>query len=135
MSLLEFQRRMVADVLRPLTPDDTMQTLLSNGTSMELHAASYVKPNPRLSAFERLEIYNRQYWFRVLSAIAEDFPALESVLGTVRFDKLVRDYIAANPSQCFTLRNLGSSLPQWLAANPSYAGNRAQMAVDVARIE
>ncbi len=38
-------------------------------------AESFIAPNSRLTAFERLEIYNRQYWFRVLGALAEDFPA------------------------------------------------------------
>ncbi len=28
----------------------------------------FIKPNDRLTSFERLEIYNRHYWFRVLSA-------------------------------------------------------------------
>ncbi len=43
--------------------------------------ASYIKPDPLLTSFERLEIYNRQYWFRVIAAVAEDFPALQVVLG------------------------------------------------------
>ena len=48
---------------------------------MEQVAASFIAPNSRLSSFERLEIYNRQYWFRILNALAEDFPALRSVIG------------------------------------------------------
>ena len=39
-------------------------------------AGRYIKPNDRLTSFERLEIYNRQYWFRVIAAVSEDFPAL-----------------------------------------------------------
>ena len=33
------------------------------------------------------------------------------------------------------MRNLGSKLAEWLAANPEYAGRRQRLAVDVARIE
>ena len=48
---------------------------------MGAYAASYIKPNDRLTSFERLEIYNRQYWFRVLGSMVEDFPGLRAVLG------------------------------------------------------
>jgi len=57
-----------------------MQTTTEDGVSTGEIAAGYVKPNPRLTSFERLEIYNRQYWFRVIGSVSEDFPALEAVL-------------------------------------------------------
>jgi hypothetical protein len=135
MSLLEFQRRMAADVMRPLTNDESMREQLDDGSSMSDHAAAYVKPNCHLSAFERLEVYNRQYWFRVLAALTEDFPALEAVVGAEQFELLAREYLAAHPSRSFTLRNLGSRLPGWLAAHPEFAGNGAELATDVARLE
>ena len=37
-------------------------------------AAAFIKPNDRLSSFERLEIYNCQYWFRVLDCLYDDYP-------------------------------------------------------------
>jgi hypothetical protein len=135
MSLLEFQRRMVADVLRPLTGDETMQERLEDGSRMSDRADAYIKPNRHLSAFERLEIYNRQYWFRVLAALTEDFLALEAVVGAERFEDLARAYLAANPSHSFSLRNLGSRLPAWLAAHPEFAGDRDELAIDVACLE
>ncbi|MGD0942198.1 MAG: DNA-binding domain-containing protein [Terracidiphilus sp.] len=135
MSLLEFQRRMAADVMRPLAGDETMLEQLDDGSSLSDHAAAYVKPNRLLSAFERLEIYNRQYWFRVLAALTEDFPALEAVIGAEQFELLARDYLAAHPSRSFTLRNLGGRLPAWLTAHPDFAGDRAELAIDVASLE
>jgi hypothetical protein len=68
MSLLELQRRMAEDVRRPLTPDYQMQRVTEDGSSTEDLAASYITPNARLSSFERLEIYNRQYWLRLSGA-------------------------------------------------------------------
>jgi hypothetical protein len=135
MSLLEFQRRMAADVMFPLTADESMREVRGDGSSMSDHAAAYIKPNRHLSPFERLEIYNRQYWFRVLSALTEDFPALEAVIGREQFEILARTYLAAHPSRSFTLRNLGSRLPLWLAAHPQYAGSSPELAIDVARLE
>ncbi len=135
MSLLEFQRRMAADVMHPLTVDESMQEERDDGSSMRDHAAAYIKPNRHLRPFDRLEIYNRQYWFRILSALTEDFPALEAVIGPEQFEDLARTYLAAHPSRSFTLRNLGSRLPAWLATHPQYAGSSPELAIDVARLE
>jgi hypothetical protein len=126
---------MIEDVLRPLTTDESMQAHCGDGSSVSDHAEAYIKPNRHLSAFERLEIYNRQYWLRVMDALAEDFPALEAVIGRAQFKELSRQYLAAHPSRSFTLRNLGSCLPAWLAEHPEFAGNRAELALDVARVE
>jgi hypothetical protein len=98
-------------------------------------ASSFIAPNSRLSAFERLEIYNRQYWFRVLSGLAEDFPAVRAVVGGSRFDALSIAYLTAHPSRSFTMRNLGSKLVEWLGEHPQWTGRRQALAVDVARVE
>jgi hypothetical protein len=135
MNLLELQRRMSQDVMRPLTPDFAMQAMTEQGLPTDDVAASYIKPNPVLTSFERLEIYNRQYWFRVIAAASEDFPALHAVLGQERFDSLVLAYLRENPSTSFSLRNLGARLPAWLASYPKLAGPEHALAVDVARLE
>ena len=135
MNLLELQRRMSEDVRRPLTPDFEMQATTEQGLPVSEIAGSYVKPNSMLTSFERLEIYNRQYWFRVIDAVSEDFPALHAVLGAKRFDALVLAYLRENPSTSFTLRNIGAKLPSWLVLYPQYAGTRHALAVDVAQLE
>ena len=135
MTLADLQREMARAVMTPLTADEGMQIEAANGRSMEQLAASFVAPNSRLTAFERLEIYNRQYWFRVLGALAEDFPALRSVIGARAFEAMSVAYLTEHPSRSFTLRNLGGHLAEWLVRNPQYAGRRARLAEDVARIE
>lgn len=135
MTLLELQRRMAEDVRRPLTADFGMQQQTEDGQSISELAATYVKPNDRLTSFERLEIYNRQYWFRVIGAVTEDFPALQAVMGAKRFDGMVMAYLRENPSTSFSLRDLGARLPQWLDERPEFAARRHALAVDVARLE
>lgn len=135
MSLAELQRTMATAVMMPLTTGEEMRSHAPDGRAMSDVAASFIAPNSRLTAFERLEIYNRQYWFRVLGALAEDFAALRCVLGAQRFDVLLIAYLNAHPSRSFTLRNLGSKLFEWLRANPQYAGRRNGIAAAVARIE
>ena len=135
MDLAQLQREMAAAVMQPLTPDENMRTTAPDGRQMAEVAESFIAPNSRLTAFERLEIYNRQYWYRVLGALAEDFPALRAVIGGLRFEALSIAYLAEHPSRSFTLRNLGSKLPAWLAAHPEHTGRRHRLAVDMAKME
>jgi hypothetical protein len=135
MNLEAIQREMAAAVIRPLTAQDTMREKAIDGRAMTDVAASFIAPNSRLNPFERLEIYNRQYWFRVLGSLAEDFPALRAVVGDRRFDALSIAYLTAHPSRSFTLRNLGSKLAEWLGAHPEFTGRRHALAIDAARIE
>jgi hypothetical protein len=135
MGLEAIQRAMATAVMTPLTAEEEMQSQTADGRAMSEVAAEFIAPNSRLTPFERLEIYNRQYWFRILSALAEDFPALRAVMGAKKFDELSVAYLAEHPSRSFTLRNLGSNLVEWLEAHPQIAGRRHALAVDVARIE
>jgi len=135
MNLLDFQRRMAEDVSRPLTDHFEMQSFSADGDSIDELVVGYVKPNDLLSSFERLEIYNRQYWFRVIGAVSEDYPALNAVLGQKRFDELILAYLKENPSTSFTLRDLGARLPLWLDGRPELTGSHHKLAVDVARLE
>ena len=135
MSLAELQRQMAAAVMTPLTADEDMRAKAADGRPMSQVAASFIAPNSRLTPFERLEIYNRQYWYRVLDALAEDFPALRAVVGSRAFHQLSIEYLTVHPSRSFSLRNLGSKLVEWLAGHPQHSGRRHRLAVDVARIE
>lgn len=139
MNLEELQRTMGAAVMQPLTAEEEMQphdlTGRWKGRAMDEVASEFIAPNSRLTAFERLEIYNRQYWFRLQGAFAEDFSGLRAVVGTERFEALMNAYLAAHPSRSFTLRNLGSKLLDWLTLNPQYAGRRLALALDVVRVE
>ena len=51
--------------MRPLTRDDGMQRMQRWRATAEV-AARFIKPNDRLNSFERLQIYNQQYWWRLL---------------------------------------------------------------------
>jgi hypothetical protein len=127
--LLELQRRVAAAVMQPLTVHDRMRR------TTEAEASALIKPNDRLTSFERLEIYNRQYWFRVLSCFADDFPGLSAIVGVRRFEKLSRAYLADCPSVSFTLRNLGSRLEAWLGEHPEWLGEQPELALDMVRLE
>jgi hypothetical protein len=126
MTLLEVQRRMAHSILQPLTGSDRIAPKTD---------AAFIKPNDRLTAVERLEIYSRSYWFRVLDSLYDDFPGLRMVLGQRAFHRLSRAYLAECPSRSFTLRNLGARLEDWLRRNPRFAGSHHALALDMVRLE
>jgi hypothetical protein len=121
--------------MQPLTQNEGMRAIGPGGESMRRYAARYIKPNDRLTSFERLEIYNRQYWFRVLGSMNEDFPGLRVILGEQRFDDMCRAYLTDCPSRSFTLRSLGSRLESWLRRNPRWIRGKKVLALDMVRLE
>jgi hypothetical protein len=135
MDLDQIQRNMFEAVRQPLTASEGMRQRTSDGRSLNGIAESIIKPNDRLTSFERLEIYNRQYWLRILSALAEDFEGLQLIIGDKAFEKLSVAYLQDCPSRSFTLRNLGSRLEEWLRAHPEFAPGAHQIALDMVRLE
>lgn len=133
--LHELQRLMAASLMRPLTPANQMQPLWMDGKEMKQLAATFIKPNDRLTSFERLEIYNRQYWFRLLDCFYEDYPGLRAVLGERKFARLAVAYVTKHPSRSFTLRNLSQDLVRFIEAEPQWVQPTFQLAHDMARLE
>ena len=126
MSLLALQKCMAAALMRPLVAGDRIDPKA---------AVDYIKPNARLTSLERLEIYSRSYWYRLLDSLYEDFPGLRAVLGQRAFERLAKAYLTERPSASWTLRNLGSRLEEWLQRNPTFAGDRLDLARDMVRLE
>ena len=133
--LRELQRVMAGALFRPLTRAAGMQQRWTDGRPMRAVAAEFIKPNDRLTSFERLEIYNRVYWFRLLDCFYDDYPGLRAVLGERKFTKLAEAYLVQFPSASFSLRNLGSRLEKFLVAEPAFTAPRTDIAIDMARFE
>jgi hypothetical protein len=133
--LRALQRVMAHALYQPLTPDDDLAPRFRDGREMAEVAASFIKPNDRLSSFERLQIYARGYWYRVMDCVYEDAPGLRALLGEARFRALVRAYLAACPSLSYTLRNLCARLPWFIREQPRWTTPDTALAEAVARFE
>ena len=121
--------------MRPLRADEGMQRTWSDGNNTAEMAAQFIKPNDRLDSFDRLQIYNQQYWWRLLGNFAEDFRGLRAVLGERQFDKLAVAYLDHCGSTSWTLRNLGGRLEEFLRAHPELTTPHAPLALDMVRVE
>jgi len=135
LNLEQFQRAVFDVIRQPLTEDERMRERTLDGRSTKEIAEEIVKPNDRLTSVERLEIYNRVYWFRLLSSLADDFPGLRAVVGQEKFDKILLAYLTELPSESFTLRNLGSRLEAWLRQHPEFTPAQERIALDMVRLE
>ncbi len=115
--------------MHPLTSQDAVPR------SLKSEAEAIIKPNDRLTSLERLEIYSRSYWFRVLDSLVEDFPGVRAIVGVREFHEISRLYLSQHPSTSFTLRNLGSHFVDWLGQNSHRLHPREKLAMEMAQLE
>ncbi len=112
-----------------------MQAQWTDGRPIDEIVNPLVKGNDRLAAVERLQIYNRMYWYRLMDCIADDCPGLRTFLGEDRFWKLVTAYLTKHPSRSYTLRNLCSRLAQFIEEEPEWTVPHTSAALDLAKFE
>ena len=127
--LADIQRTMAETIMRPLTKAEGMQRGSAGA------AASIIRPNDRLDSFERLQIYNQQYWWRLLGNFGEDFHGLRAVIGPRKFDKLATAYLESCPSMSWSLRDLGEKLEGFIAAHPEFVAPHEKLALEMVRVE
>jgi len=68
----------------------------------------------RLTARERLAIYNRSYFYRLLAALAGVFAQTKCLLGETDFERLGLAYLAQHPSQHPAVERVGRAFPEYL---------------------
>lgn len=62
-----------------------------------------------------LAVYNRQYWFRLFTALQTSYPLTTRLLGAWTFNHVAQAYLRAEPPTETDLNNLGLSFPCFLA--------------------
>jgi hypothetical protein len=139
-NLDELQREFFRALLLPLRGTSRNSTELSSsdeGHSPEFFriADEIIKPGPSLTSAERLELYHRQYWFRILDSLAEDFPVLRKMAGDRIFWELIENYLLARPSRSFTLRHLGEAFADFIGTSEILDETRRLWFGSVATIE
>ena len=130
------QRSMSACVMQPLNaPADAEEVSSVRDSNFENTANTLFKPSWSLQPVDRLEIYNKQYWYRVLDSMLEDFPGLNAILGNEKFDVLVTAYLVANPSTTYSLRDLGDKLAAFINERPELTGADQSLAHQMCSFE
>jgi hypothetical protein len=128
-ALRTIQSLITGALFRPLGSGDRMQR------DSAAVAEAIIKPNDRLSSFDRLEIYNQQYWWRLLGCFQDDFRGLRAVVGERRFDRIANAYLHEHGSTSWSLRDLGQHLHGFLAAHPALTVPHTALALEMVQVE
>jgi len=137
-TLLETQRRFSNALGERLVGEDRLLGGLARGRSeVSEHfaetARGLLRATPRLGADERLGLYQRQYWYRLLDSLAEDFPSLQTLLGRETLFTELEHYIAACPPGSWDLRLFGARLAAFVARSPRLPQDTRRLAAALAR--
>src|SRR5689334_21419215 len=62
-----------------------------------------VRKQPGPNASERLAVYNRQYWLRLLRALQNDLPLFTALLGPWFFNQVAQRFLRARPPRNYDL--------------------------------
>jgi hypothetical protein len=101
-----------------------------------------IAPSSRMSGGQRLAVYHRGYFARLLDCMAGQFRVLKHALGEELFEDFAREYLAVYPSETYTLGELGARFPQFLDetrpdqdAPPEERETWPDFMIDLARLE
>lgn len=101
--------------------------------------ASVILPSAAVSSLDRLEIYARAYYARLLECLRAEFPVLASALGAELFDEFAFAYLQKYPSRSYTLDQLGRQFAAWLVDSRRAIGGEddawLDFLADLARLE
>ena len=89
-----------------------MQAMILEGTPRG--AREHVRGNNRLTAEAQLGIYAQAYRPRLLECLRTEYPVLAALAGPTAFDLFAQGYIAAHPSQSYTLYDFGAGFADYL---------------------
>ncbi len=99
---------------RPIDLDSRMNPISPRGISMEVEAKEYIAPSPTLKPHQRIQIYNQQYWWRLLNALHDSFPFVTRLFGFVDFNvKIGFPYLVKYPPNTWSLNILGNRILKW----------------------
>lgn len=74
----------------------------------------YLKKPSNMTTNDRMKVYQNDYFFRLRDALKDDYMALYKMLDHNVFEDLIREYLKENPSETFTIREVGYSFPNFL---------------------
>lgn len=113
----EVERWLQTCIMHPLGIEEGIASAEARGLIdvEQQEAEQVVTRSKALTAIERLSIYSYAYSARLVECLREEFPVLRHALGDETFDCFAIDYLRRYPSRSYTLTQLGSRFPSYLA--------------------
>jgi putative DNA-binding protein len=89
--------------------------------------------NARMTPVEQLEVYREQFLLRHIGSFREDFPTVEHLLGTKKFEDMCGDYLRALPPASFALRDASDRMASFLETTAPFRDDA--LLADCANVE
>jgi hypothetical protein len=112
-------------------PEGVDERLADESPPVDVRAL--VVGDKRLDAIARVGIYADGYFYRLLDALKEDFPAVLAVAGSDQFHNLITGYLLEYPPAEPSLLYAGKYLPAYISDSHSF--ERWPFLADLARLE
>ena len=133
-NLLDVQKWFGAVITAPLEKGDLISPTAPSGNSIKEEALAFIVPSEGLEPFERIQIYNQQYWWRLLTILQDAFPCVVRLFGFHDFNQLIAvPYLAKYPADDWSLNSLGSRLTFWI--EEFYHAEDKSLVLDAARLD
>ena len=108
-----------------------MQDSLMFPGLVEPHKVSQlIKSGAHISSLDGLGIYQRSYYARLLACMREQFPATCYCLGETVFNQFVIEYLRHNPSDSYTLYQLGRRFIDYLQQTRPDKGGQKELWIE-----
>ena len=107
LALDALQRNFLAASTHPISVAAGLAEVASNSARELASVELLVRPGPRMSASDCLNVYRESYSSRLVECLLDDYPALKAYLGDAAFEELAREYVVAHPSRSPSLNYFG----------------------------
>lgn len=113
--LFSTQKWFASIITRPIDSESQMIPISPSGRPMSEEAKEFISPSLKLSSDQRMQIYNQQYWWRLLSILHQNFPILTRLFGYTDFNLSIGiPFLTKYPSRHWSLSQLGDQLSKWI---------------------
>jgi hypothetical protein len=118
----------------PIDDNSKMAERSPSGDLMTEEAFDYILPSPKMHPAKRIEIYNQQYWWRLLSTLQDSVPLVTRLFGHYSFNQTIAiPYLSKFRPDSWSLNILGDHLPEWVETD--YHEKDKQLVYDAALID
>jgi hypothetical protein len=90
---------------------------------------------PRSTASDRLNVYRQSYFARLIECVADDYPALQYMLGEDGFAELAQAYVEKYPSRNPNLNYYSRHLATFLRESQPPTSQPRELCADLAELE
>jgi hypothetical protein len=116
--LASIQKWFISIIEKPLTENQELAPLTERGNLVKEESIVVIQPSKTMQPYERMQVYNQQYWWRFYSIMQDQYPFLVRLFGYGDFNRqLVIPYLKSYPSKHWSLKPLGINLVKWLKKN------------------